>query len=94
MKILYKPFGLLVGVLGGLVAGRIFGRVWRLVGREGELPEATDAESSLHEVVVVGAMQGAIFGAVKAAIDRAGADGFAFVTGTWPGKKRGGRDTA
>ncbi|WP_369028058.1 DUF4235 domain-containing protein [Nocardia farcinica] len=31
-------------------------------------------------------MHGAIFGVVKAAVDRAGATGYQRVTGTWPGK--------
>jgi hypothetical protein len=26
MKLLYKPFGLLVGVIGGVVAGKVFSR--------------------------------------------------------------------
>ena len=87
MKLLYKPFGLLVGVIGGIVAARLFKRLWGLVGSEEEAPAATDQDSSWREVMVASAMKGAVFGVVKAAADRAGATGFAEVTGTWPGKE-------
>ena len=39
----------------------------------------------MREVVLAAAIQGAIFAATKAAIDRAGARGFTKVTGAWPG---------
>jgi hypothetical protein len=87
-RILYKPFGLLISVLGGLVARAIFKRVWRLVAREEEAPKATDERRGLTEVVSASAAQGAVFGGVKALIDRAGAKGFAWLTGAWPGPSK------
>jgi hypothetical protein len=36
-------------------------------------------------VITAAALQGALFGVVKAMFDRAGAKGFERVTGTWPG---------
>jgi hypothetical protein len=33
-------------------------------------------------------VQGAVFGGVKAAVDRAGATGFAHLTGAWPGTNK------
>jgi hypothetical protein len=86
MKLLYKPIGLLVSVLGGLVAGALFKRLWRAVADERGAPNAKDRERSWREVVAAAAMQGAVFGGVKALIDRAGATGFAQLTGVWPGK--------
>jgi Protein of unknown function (DUF4235) len=86
-RVLYKPFGLLVSVLGGLVAGAVFKRVWSAVAHEEEAPKATDADRGWHEVVAAAAAQGAVFGGVKALIDRAGATGFAKVTGAWPGDR-------
>jgi predicted metal-dependent enzyme (double-stranded beta helix superfamily) len=84
-RILYKPIGLLFSVLGGIVAGAIFKRVWRVAAHEDKAPKATDERRSLGEVVTASAAQGAVFGAVKALIDRAGARGFAWLTGAWPG---------
>ena len=87
-RLIYKPFGLLVGVLGGLVARKIFKRVWGAVGHEDEAPKATDASSGWREVVLAAAAEGAVFGGVKALIDRAGATGFAWLTGAWPGRSK------
>jgi hypothetical protein len=84
-KVIYKPFGLLVSVVAGLVAGAIFKRAWRTVAHEDDAPDATDADKGWGEVVAAAAAQGAVFGGVKAVMDRAGATGFAWVTGAWPG---------
>jgi hypothetical protein len=92
MKLLYKPFSLLVAVIGGVVAGKVFSRFWGLLGREGQAPTATDRDSGWREVVFAAAMKGAVFGVVKATINRAGATGYAQVTGTWPGKESAASD--
>ena len=88
MKLLYKPFGLLVSVVGGILAGALFKRVWRAVAHEDSAPKAKDRDRTWHEVIAAAAIQGALFGGVKALIDRAGATGFAHLTGVWPGKTK------
>jgi uncharacterized protein DUF4235 len=88
MKLLYKPFGLLVSVVGGLLAGALFKRLWRAVAEEDQAPTAKDRDKTWHEVIAAAAIQGAVFGAVRAAIDRAGATVYAELTGVWPGKTR------
>ena len=85
MNLLYKPFGLLLGIAGGLVARASFRQLWRVVSDEHDAPQATDRQRSWREVVAGAAMQGAVFAAVKAIIDRAGASGFHRLTGVWPG---------
>ena len=84
-RLLYKPFGLIFSVLGGIVAGAIFRRVWRAAADEEEAPKATDKRKGWGEIVAAAAAEGAVFGGVKAVIDRAGASGFARLTGAWPG---------
>ena len=88
MKLLYKPFGLVMGILGGLLAGKAFKRVWRLAGRQGDAPKPTDRDRGWSEVVLGAALQGAVFGGVKAVVDRAGASGYERVTGVWPGDEQ------
>jgi hypothetical protein len=46
-----------------------------------------DRNRSWSEILAAAAVEGAVFGAVKAAIDRAGATGFERATGTWPGNE-------
>ncbi|MFQ6330108.1 DUF4235 domain-containing protein [Nocardia sp. CWNU-33] len=84
MKALYKPLGMLVSVVGGLVANAVFIRVWRALRGENEAPAATAKNYTWREVLIAAALQGAVFGLVKAAIDRAGATGYESLTGTWP----------
>jgi Protein of unknown function (DUF4235) len=86
-RVLYKPFGLIFSILGGILAGAVFKRVWSAVGHEEEAPKATDESRGWGEVVVAAAAEGAVFGGVKALIDRAGAAGFAHLTGAWPGPR-------
>ncbi len=87
-KLLYKPLGLVFGVLGGLVASAVFDRLWGLVSSSDESPAATSVDASWSEVLVSATLQGAVYALVKAFIDRAGAQGFSKLTGVWPGGER------
>ena len=85
MKLLYKPFGLIISVIGGILAGAIFKQVWKLVAHEDDTPDSTDVQKSWTEVLIAATLQGAIFALVKAAVDRAGAEATLKLTGVWPG---------
>ncbi|MFF5990597.1 DUF4235 domain-containing protein [Prauserella flavalba] len=85
MKALYKPLSLVVSTGGALLASTVFKQVWQRVSGESDAPDATDRKYALWQVVAAAAVQGAIFGAVKAAVDRAGAAGYEKATGAWPG---------
>ena len=84
-KILYRPIGIAGGLLGGALAGALFKRLWKLAAHEPDAPKPTDRDRRWLEIVLAAAVEGAVFRAVKAAIDRAGAVGFARATGVWPG---------
>ena len=84
-KLLYKPLGILFSVLGGILAGTAFKQIWKSVSDEEEAPKALESEYSWREVLPAAAAQGAVFGLVKAAVDRGGAQGFKKLTGVWPG---------
>jgi hypothetical protein len=85
MKLLYRPLGLLASVLGGLAAGAVFKSMWKRIANEDEPPEATQAHRSWKEIIPAAALQGAVFGAVKAGVDRGGLKGFEKLTGVWAG---------
>jgi predicted metal-dependent enzyme (double-stranded beta helix superfamily) len=84
-KLVYRPVGLVGGVLAGVISGAVFKQVWKRVSGEDDAPDALQSEYRMREVVLAAAIQGAIFAATKAAIDRAGARGFTKLTGSWPG---------
>jgi hypothetical protein len=84
-KFAYRPIGLIGGILAGTLSGVVFKQIWKHVSDAEDAPSALKSEYSMREVVIAAAIQGAIFAATKAAIDRAGARGFKQLTGAWPG---------
>ena len=83
-KLTYRPIGLMAGVLAGSSPGRSSSRSGKL-SRSRDAPSALQSEYRMREVVIAAALQGAIFAATKAAIDRAGAHTWTKLTGSWPG---------
>ena len=86
MRLLYKPFGLIAGIVGGMLARRLFGALWARID-DAEPPKPTTERTSWPRVVGAAALQGAVFRGTKAAVDRAGAKSFAHLFGVWPGER-------
>ena len=86
MKLIYKPFGILFGIVAGILSKRVFNLVWGLFDKE-EPPKPTTERTSWPKVLGAAAVQGVTFKVTRAAVDRAGAKGFERVTGVWPGDK-------
>jgi hypothetical protein len=85
-RLAYRPLGIIAGILGGILAGAAFKQLWKLTAREDNAPKPTDEDRGWAEVVLAAAVEGAVFGGVRAAVDRAGATGFSRATGVWPGR--------
>jgi hypothetical protein len=85
-KLLYRLMTMVVGVLSGMLATAIFKRVWKAAAGEDEAPAPTDVRRGWREVLTAAALQGAIFALVRAAVDRATAEGTRKLTGVWPGE--------
>lgn len=83
-KVVYKPVGLLLSTGAGLLAGALFKQTWKVLGHEGDAPDATDEYRTWTEILVAAALQGAIFATVKAVVNRGGAVATRRLTGTWP----------
>lgn len=80
-KALYKPLSIATSVAGGLLAGKVFTEIWQRVSpSDQEPPEPKDLTRSSREALIAAAMQGLIFGLVRAAVDRAGAKGYRALT--------------
>jgi Protein of unknown function (DUF4235) len=87
MKILYKPFALIAGLIGSRIARSLFKSLWSKVDPHEEPPESTVEEASLGKVVAAAALEAATVAAIAAIADRASARTFQHLTGYWPGKK-------
>ena len=80
----FKLMSRVSGVLGGALAGAIVNRVWRAVSDADEVPQPTSLDHNVREVLVVAALQGAVFGLVKAAFSRTTATAYRRFTGNDP----------
>ncbi|HVL31079.1 MAG TPA: DUF4235 domain-containing protein [Solirubrobacteraceae bacterium] len=87
MKLLYKPFGIIVGLIAGVLARQVFNEVWAHID-DREPPKPTTEESTWGRVLGAAAVQGATFAVTKAAVNRTGAKSFKWLTGIWPGERR------
>jgi hypothetical protein len=82
----YKPIGLLLGILAGMVGRKVFDFVWSKFDEE-KAPKPTTKNAPLPKILGAAAIQGLIFRVVKTGVDRAGARGFEHLTGVWPGEQ-------
>lgn len=87
MKLIYKPFGIVLGLLAGFAGTRVFNVVWSKIDEE-DPPKATTQDTSWAKVLSAAAVQGVIFKTTRVAVDRWGAKGWYYLTGSWPGEKK------
>ena len=92
MRFPYRPFAIIAAVVSSKAAGAIFKRAWVMLAKDTEMPTAMEQERRWAEVVVAAMLRGAVFGGVKAVVDRSFATGYFRRTGVWPGKTAKSRD--
>ena len=86
-RVLFAPVSIVAGLLAGLLGKKLFDGVWGLIDQE-EPPDSKHRDITWPKLLLAGAIQGAIFRAVRAATDHAARRSFYRTTGTWPGEKR------
>jgi len=91
MKLLYKPFALIFGVIAARLGKAIFEGLWSRVD-EREPPDPTAPDTTLSKVVGAAALKAATMASVAAAAERAAAEAFHHLTGVWPGEAREKRE--
>jgi hypothetical protein len=87
MTLIYKPIGLILGIVGGILGRQAFNQIWQRVDNE-EPPEPTTRDRSLARIVLAVALQASIFALVKMGVQRVGARAWQYLFGVWPGEKR------
>jgi xanthosine utilization system XapX-like protein len=85
-KLIFKPVSIVAGLLSGLIGKRLFDLVWRLVDKQ-EPPRAEYRSISVPKLTLALLIEGAIFRTVKGLVDHGSREGFAHVTGSWPGEE-------
>jgi hypothetical protein len=86
-KLLFIPISITAGLLAGVVGKKLFNGLWGVIDDE-EPPDSKHRDISWGRLILAGAVQGAIFRAVKEATDHASRRAFYRTTGSWPGEKR------
>lgn len=86
MKILYKPFGIIAGMIGARLARRVFKTVWGRIDEQAP-PKASTEHATLPKVVGAAVIEAATTAATRATVDRASLKWFHFLTGIWAGEK-------
>jgi hypothetical protein len=91
LKVLFIPVSIAAGLLAGVVGKKVFNQIWGLIDEE-EPPDSKHRDITWGRLLLAGAVQGAIFRAVKEATDHAARRGFYRTTGSWPGEKQPDRE--
>ncbi len=87
MKILYKPFAIVAGLIAARLGRKLFNTVWDRFDA-GPAPGPEIQQASVAKVIAGKTLEGALMAGVAAAVDRASATSFYHLTGFWPGPKR------
>lgn len=87
MSFIYKPIGIVLGLIAGQIGKKVFNVVWTKIDDE-DPPKGTTEESPWSKILIAAALQGMILRTTRVVVDRYGAKGWSYLTGTWPGEKR------
>jgi hypothetical protein len=85
MTLLFRPIGIIGGLIAGLLGKKLFEAIWSRIDDE-EPPEAKHQEISLPKLVFALLLEGALFRLVRGLFDHESRSAFARVTGRWPGE--------
>ena len=87
MGLIYKPIGIILGIVAGLVGKRLFNFAWTKIDDE-DPPKGTTEIAPWGKILGAAALQGVIFQTTRVVVDRYAATGWRYLTGSWPGEKR------
>jgi hypothetical protein len=85
MKLLYKPFGIIAGIVGARAGKQAFAAIWSRLSTEPK-PAPGEPDVSLTRVVTAAALEAATLAAVSAAVKVLSARIFHHIIGAWPDK--------
>ncbi|MDQ6804484.1 MAG: DUF4235 domain-containing protein [Actinomycetota bacterium] len=86
MKILYKPFGIIAGLIASRLARKLFDAVWGTIDHDAP-PRPSTERTTLPKVIAAAVVEAATSAATRATVERASLKWFHFLTGIWAGDK-------
>lgn len=86
MSLVFKPIGILSGVLAGLLGKKLFALVWGLADDQAP-PESKYRHIHLGKLAAALVLEGAIFRLIRGFAEHGARQGFSALTGEWPGEE-------
>ncbi len=85
MRLLYKPFAIIAGIIARLLGRSVFRTVWSRIDDE-PAPEPLTGEASMGKLVAARALQAGVMAGAAALVERYSARAFHHLIGIWPKK--------
>jgi len=86
MSIVFRPVGIVLGIIAGMGARKVFDAIWGRFSDE-EAPNPEHREIDWRKFVAAMLVEGAIFRLIRGFVDHHSRRAFAGLTGTWPGQE-------
>lgn len=86
MSLVFKPIGILTGVLAGILGKKIFAVLWGLIDDQ-DAPEPKHRQLHLGKLAIALVLQGALFRLIRGLAEHGVRQGFSALTGEWPGEE-------
>lgn len=87
MSLVFKPIGILSGLVAGVIGKKLFELVWGLIDDQ-DPPEPKYRRVHLGKLVLALALEGAIFRLIRGLAEHGARHGFTALTGgEWPGEE-------
>jgi Protein of unknown function (DUF4235) len=83
LRLFYKPFALVAGLISARLGRRIFQSVWSKID-DAPPPAPTAPGAGLGKVIGAATLEAATMASARAAVDRASARTFHHLIGVWP----------
>jgi hypothetical protein len=86
MSLLFRPIGIVIGIVAGIGARKLFDALWGAFSDE-EAPNPEHRELDWVKFIAAMLVQGAIFRLIRGFVDHHLRRLYAGLTGTWPGQE-------
>jgi hypothetical protein len=85
MTLLFRPVGLVAGLIAGIVARKVFDKGWSSFSQT-EPPSPEEESISVKRLVLALLLEGAVFSLIRGLVDHGARVAFRRYTGAWPGE--------
>lgn len=86
-KIFFLPVSIVGGLVAGLIGKKLFALTWGIVDDQ-EAPKPEHREVNYGKLVTALLVQGALFALIRGLVDHGTRQGYARLTGSWPGDEQ------